>query len=478
MNFLDIDSIKIEAQQRKAFDPNAQKDLEDSIKNFGLIAQILVVELTEITEGFKYSLVAGERRLKAFTNLYKLDNSIGVETGLKIAGTPIPQNTIPAIVISAKTIKNYSEEELKAYLYRLQYEENTNRKDLAITERAIAMAELARLELAAKKREVAALPDPKLTTLSPPRPPTTLSSDIVKTVAEKSLGGSKGGNFTNTKILIAAGEALQSDKTPPEVKKTLAAATSVAALEKTLKIADTRAAYAKKAEDVSTTFHDNYKAINGDCLVELDKFKDGEFFGAITDPIYGVGADKFGNSDKRANPQLHNFDDSYETWKKVIPRMLEKLDRVVSKDGVMFIFCDINRFHELKSFINSSWTVYNFPVIIYQTSLGMRVTHPNKSPRRQYQVAIMAWRGGFLRQAELGDVIETPKSDKEIFGSNKPVELLEKVIRALIPVGAKIIDPMAGTGSILDAAKNCGVGATVIEVQKEQFGRILERLGK
>ena len=90
----------------------------------------------------------------------------------------------------------------------------------------------------------------------------------------------------------------------------------------------------------------------------------------------------------------------------------------------------------------------------------------------------MAWRGGFLRQAELGDVIETPKSDKEIFGSNKPVELLEKIIRALIPVGAKIIDPMAGTGSILDAAKNCGVGATVIEVQKEQFGRILERLGK
>ena len=482
MSFIKLSQILPPAiQQRSTLEQAPLQSLGESIKTVGLIQPIVVIQRDNA-----YEIIAGERRYRCFTEYEALASSLGITPApLKIAGNIIPTGTIPAIVVSKALLDSMSKVDVEVYLYKVQFEENCTRQDLSLSDKALALAQLASLtaKQMSEKKQQEALKNP------PTNPPKDVRETTLLPVTNPAVVKAVGALVSPTpttpkadkanQTLIAAGQALLNPRTPDNVKSALKAATTVTALNKTLELAAQRAEYEKKSKDISQTIARDHIAIKGDCTVELPKLPDKSFYGVISDPIYGVGADKFGNSDGQSNPQLHNYDDSYETWQKLMPIVLKQMSRLVMNNGFLFLFCDIQRFYELVDYVkeaDSTWVVYNRPVIIFQDTQGARVPYPNQSPRRQYQVALMAWRQNFIRQSDLWDVIVAPKSDKEAFGANKPVALLEKIIKALVPVGATILDPFGGTGSIIEAAFNCGVKTTVIEIAEAQYGRILERI--
>mgnify|MGYP003402930805 FL=1 len=77
---------------------------------------------------------------------------------------------------------------------------------------------------------------------------------------------------------------------------------------------------------------------------------------------------------------------------------------------------------------------------------------------------------------DLHDVIDTTSDRTEDNGAGKPVSFLETLLRWCSSPGEKVIDPMAGSGSLLPAAHRCLVDATLIEINPVDFGRIRERL--
>jgi site-specific DNA-methyltransferase (adenine-specific) len=67
--------------------------------------------------------------------------------------------------------------------------------------------------------------------------------------------------------------------------------------------------------------------------------------------------------------------------------------------------------------------------------------------------------------------IDWPRDNKseKIHPTQKPVELLEKIINIFTDEGDVVIDPVAGSGSTLIAAENLGRKAYGFEIKKEFY---------
>ena len=69
-------------------------------------------------------------------------------------------------------------------------------------------------------------------------------------------------------------------------------------------------------------------------------------------------------------------------------------------------------------------------------------------------------------------------SEKRIHPTQKPLPLIERLIKVSSNEGDKVLDPFAGSGSTLLACENNNRCATVIELDKEYFDKMNDRFDK
>lgn len=69
-------------------------------------------------------------------------------------------------------------------------------------------------------------------------------------------------------------------------------------------------------------------------------------------------------------------------------------------------------------------------------------------------------------------------SEKRIHPTQKPLPLIERLIKVSSNEGDKVLDPFAGSGSTLIACENNNRVATVIELDKEYFDKMNDRFDK
>ena len=69
-------------------------------------------------------------------------------------------------------------------------------------------------------------------------------------------------------------------------------------------------------------------------------------------------------------------------------------------------------------------------------------------------------------------------SEKRIHPTQKPLPLIERLIKVSSNEGDKVLDPFAGSGSTLIACENNNRCATVIELDKEYFNKMNDRFDK
>jgi DNA modification methylase len=72
------------------------------------------------------------------------------------------------------------------------------------------------------------------------------------------------------------------------------------------------------------------------------------------------------------------------------------------------------------------------------------------------------------------------KTDSEVdwHPTPKPLPLMEHLVRASCPPGGVVLDPFAGSGTSLLAAKNCNVRAIGVELNDAYCARMVARLGQ
>lgn len=443
-------------RQRQEFDPAALQDLKNSIEDGQLLHPPVLRR-----EGDSWVLVAGERRLKAIAEIFELGGTF------RHNGETFADGMIPFTDIGELTLLEAEEAEL---------DENLKRRDLTWQEHAAAVARLHALRAAQKEdsflKEVEA--DPHIA---------TQVSRPVQTIADtaEELTGRRDGSYQDTvrKEIIVARHL---------DNPAVAGAKSTEEAFKILKRQEEQKRNIELAKTVGASFNaDKHVILNVDCLEFMaDPANAGKFDVILTDPPYGMGAQNFGDGGGKFDGIEHHYDDSYEAWKKLmggyygaldkyIPGWCELSFHVAKPQAHAYVFCDIDRFHELKSMMQAAgWYVFRTPLINHKINSG-RVPLPDQGPRRQYEIILYAIKGKKPVTHIYPDVISTTGDENMSHGAQKPVALYQNLLQRSVRPGDEVLDSFAGTGPILPAGHTYQCKVTAVEKNPEYYAFCLRR---
>ncbi len=428
-------------RQRRSFDPVALYDLAQSIKARGLLHAILID-----SEGF---LVAGERRLRAIT-----EHVLPLGGSFTYAGHEILPGEIPFIEVASTDPLELEEIELA---------ENKERADLTWQEAAQAHARLHALRHAQVQQHNKGVLVPEA--LLPAPSPSTIALEI---------HGPDANNFQKDTVrqeILIASHLL----TKPEVAKAPTLKEAFKVLKK-LEDADRNRALAIA---VGETFSaQDHSCFNIECREWMqNEIEIGGLFDVIlTDPPYGIDAQDFGDAAGRLSQIDHAYDDSYEAWQALMRAWCPLSYAITKPLAHAYIFCDIDRFHELKALMQAAgWFVNRTPFTNYKQNSG-RVPHPEFGPRRQSEWLLYAVKGKKPTNFIGSDVIVSGADEQLSHGAQKPVALYEELLRRSVKPGDRVLDTFGGTGTLLPAAHGLKCKATVIEQNPVYYGLCLGRL--
>ena len=420
-------------RQRRVVSPESLQALATSISDtaYGLLHPLVIRR-----QDGQNVLVAGERRLRAIQEVYSFGGTI------RHANQVVPREMVPVVDLSDLDHVDAFEAEL---------EENVRREDLTIVERAQAVERL--FELRKAQAEKAGRPPPTMLEFA-----TSIHGDDATVNQATAL---------RNQILIARSA---SDE---DVRK----ATSVGEAVKVIQKKITLERRAKEAEAVGATFTSSkHLLLNEDCLKWFLSAQEGQFEIILTDPPYGIGADTFDDSGAKGATD-HKYDDSYERWQELMEVIPEELFRVAAPNAHAYLFCDIDRFHELKAKMEAAgWRVHRTPLIWHNLE-GFRVPWQGVGPQRSYELILFAVKGQKKSNWAGKDVLSFLRG-KERMGhpAQKPTKLLEELLRRSATATDRVFDPFAGTASTVEASHTLNLACTAIEQDLIYYAMALERV--
>lgn len=440
MKTLSISQIHISSdRQRKNFDLKDLQELGESIKSVGLLHPIILRwEVIDLYNGGRWVLVAGERRLRAITDLYEVESC-----PIRHDGEELILGQVPYVDLGE--LDPLAREEA-------EYEENIRRANLTWQEQAMATSRLASLR--GKQALSHGLPIPP-----------------ISVIAEEIRGSGEGSNqeLTRREIIVAK------HFNDPEVK----GAKDANEAYKILKRKEDTQKRVELAAVIGKTYSADtaHQIKNEDSLLWMTQCEAGTFDVICTDPIYGIGADEFGDSGGKAQG-AHFYEDSYETWKVHVGVLAKEGFRITKEQAHLYAFCDITHFEEFKSILSQAgWDCFRTPLIWHKPN-GPRTPWVNGGPQRKYELVLYARKGGKPVTRIYPDLVSYPADENLGHQAQKPVGLFLDLLRRSVSPGDKVLDPFAGSGPIIPAANELKLKCTAIEIDPAAYGIMVGRMKK
>lgn len=433
-----LSEIVVEDRQRKAFSEVASQDLQQSIRNIGLLHAIV---LEDTPDGF--ILRAGERRFRAIKDLA----DFGVP--IKYNGSEVDLGYIPYT----------SWEDLTDY-QRLQIEVDENNQRLQFTwqESAMAMAKLAELrKLQADAGEI--------------EPPTTmtLAAEVYVQNPEKNMHPTAALAKTKTELILARHLHI------PAIAKAKTAKEALLIL-KTQERAEQNKILATKAAGVSKS--SKFQLYHADSSVWVLQQEAEQFDVILTDPPYGIKADMFGNSVAcEGTVTSHAYEDSVDTLLTIMQWFPRESYRLAKEQAHLYLFCDIRWFFEWKSVLEiAGWVVFNYP-FIWVKPTGFKMPWIDSGPQRKYEMILYAKKGEKKVNMVAPDVITVQDNGAGVGHlAAKPPALFVELLRRSVKPGDRVLDLFCGTGPIFSAAYQQSCFAVGVELQEQYYGESLRTI--
>ena len=429
-------------RQRRNFDLKELNELGESIKRIGLLHPIVLryesceptIGETDVHDG-DWILVSGERRLRALSDIYALGGTIRYDS------SDVPAGEVPYVDLGELDELAREEAEL---------DENIKRKDLTWQEKAQASARLSALR--GRQAGVAGLPPPP-----------------IAVIAEEVRGSSKGVHQELTRREIIVAKHLDD----PEVK----GAKDVDEAFKILRRKEDTAKRVLHAAEVGKTYSAEtaHTVLNEDSLLWMSAAEAEQFDVICTDPIYGIGADEFGDSGGRATG-AHFYEDSYEKWKADITTLAREGFRITKTKAHLYAFCDITRFEEFKAILAAAgWSPFRTPIIWHKPN-GNRTPWVDSGPQRKYELILYAKKGGRPVTRIYPDLVTYAADENLGHPAQKPVALFIDLLRRSCGAGERILDPFAGSGPALVAGQELKLRVTALEGDAAAYALCVKRL--
>lgn len=429
------DLVVPENRQRREVDEEAIMELATSISKNSLLHPPVV----RFRDDGKVVLVCGERRIKAMKILWGLGEAV------RCGGEIFPEGQFPC---------NHLPELSELDAFEAELEENIRRADLSWQDRAAASAQLMDLRTQQAARDHK--PEPTV-------------SEIAQEVRGSATSGGSAWEATRKEILVSK---FLSD---PDVKK----ARTLDEGFKIVKRKEELRASADLGERIGRNFSKvDHTLFQGDCLEVMKEMPPQSFDVILTDPPYGIDAQKFNDSGASlgGGGGQHFYDDSYETWLELITSFAKLSFRVAKPQAHLYCFCDIDRFGALKVILSvQNWQCFRTP-IIWHNPTSMRAPWPERGPQRKWQTCLYAIKGDRPVNRLYPDLITYPSDENLNHHAQKPVLLFADLLQRSIRPGDSVLDPFAGTGPIFPAAHGLKCKATGIELDAAAYGIALKRM--
>jgi DNA modification methylase len=429
-HFIQADTIIVKAnRQRREFTEREHQELMTSFLGVGQLHPLVLR-----VEGDNYTLVAGERRLRAIKELHEL------ERPFRYGGTKVPLGMAPFVSLGELPPLEAMEAEL---------EENIRRKDLTWQERAEASAAL--FEFRQAQAQAQGKPVPQL-------------AAVALEIAEGRTGGPA--NDARKEIILAK------HLDDPDVAK----ATSVAEAFKVLKKKEETKQNQILAATVGKTFTAAmHQLANDDCRRWMSASTPDSYDVILTDPPYGMGADDFGDSGVEGT-RVHAYSDGAEVVQDMLEWLPQTLFRVAKPQAHLYLFCDPDWFHSWSlRMADAGWKVFRTP-LIWVNPNGWRAPWPTQGPQRKWQAIFYAVKGDRQVNHMAGDVLTFPMDTAMGHAAQKPVALYEELLKRSAKPGDTVLDPFCGTGPIFPAAHGLKCIAHGVEQDPATYGIALTRM--
>lgn len=201
----------------------------------------------------------------------------------------------------------------------------------------------------------------------------------------------------------------------------------------------------------------------GDWRDSIGEIKDGRIALLFTDPPYGMGYQSDYRLD-RTKPRKHDRiegDESLDSIAKCVESFLPKL----AEDAHVLMFCHWRNEPEVRELLEVSGLLIRGSLIWVKNNTGMGDPSTTFAPK--HERIIHAVKGSPKIYSRLPDVLECDRVPTDRHPTEKPTELLQRLIEATTVEGELVVDPFAGVASTLVAAIACKRECLGFEINKE-----------
>ena len=204
-----------------------------------------------------------------------------------------------------------------------------------------------------------------------------------------------------------------------------------------------------------------------------------------SNPMWYEGGDNSNGESKYAKKEFFDTDSKASfriaEFFHFCSNLLKKEPKGKNEAGCMILFCAFEQIEELKHYA-SEYGFKNSQVFIFYKNYSAQVLKANMRAVGNFETAVLFYRDKlpkfrnngkmeFLCQPWIDD-----RSTPKVHPTQKPVPLLEKLIRLYTDIDDVVIDCCAGSGTTLLAAANLGRRAYGFELKKEFVKMFYEKL--
>jgi len=162
-----------------------------------------------------------------------------------------------------------------------------------------------------------------------------------------------------------------------------------------------------------------------------------------------------------------------EAYLSLMTELIPQLHRVLKRGGHFYMFFVHENYDALCKLLTRSGLMVDHTPLIWMknnTSAPFCGFHYQS----QYEPILFGWKPPARRlQGASSNILQfaTVTSKKRLHAFEKPADLLEFLIRQSTNPSELVLDPFAGSGSVLLAAKNCGRSSLGFEVNPDHVAK-------
>lgn len=173
---------------------------------------------------------------------------------------------------------------------------------------------------------------------------------------------------------------------------------------------------------------------------------------------YGINLHKSGQS---AREVAGDYPDGEEVYWELIHTLLSCKDNLLADSGHIMFWFSMNFYQLTYEALSSIFRLDPYPLIWHKSDNTGILPDYNRLPRRVYETAFFGSFGDRQLVQPVANTFSGPTQKIAGHTSEKSEDMLKHFFRMIVDGGTNMLDPTAGSGSALRAAKSMGAGSVL-----------------